>query len=170
MPSLRNLCASTALLLAGALALGACGDDDADTASTPDASAPEAVTPATDATDAAAPMDAGAAEPTTVECVAGEGGDTVVEIADFLFVPTPAEVAAGGSVTFANTDDFPHSVWSEEREGGERAWETVGPDAAARAPENLATDDSSTCSFPAAGTYEFICGIHNTMRGTVTVG
>src|SRR5690349_15611154 len=109
------------------LALGACGDDDV--------AERDAASAATASTGGAA---SGDAAPATVTCVAGGGGDVEVRIEDFAFTPSPQTVAPGGSVTFTNTDDFPHSVWSvDETADGERAWESVGPDRMARAPENL---------------------------------
>ena len=125
-----------------ALGLGACGD------TTP---------PASEA--------AGA----TITCTTDDGGTTAVEIKDFMFGPADAEISAGESVTWTNGDDFPHSVWSDKRTDGKRSWQSVGPDASAALPEALPPMATSTCTFPKAGTYSYICGIHNTMRGTVTV-
>ena len=104
-----------------------------------------------------------------ITCTAEDGGSTTVAIQDFTFDPAETEIEAGESVTWTNGDDFPHSVWSEARTDGHRDWQSVGPDAKASLPEALPPDASSTCTFPAAGTYSYICGIHNTMRGTVTV-
>ena len=125
-----------------ALGLGACGD----------------TTP---------PADASAG--TTITCTKDDGGTKAVEIKDFMFGPADVEISAGDSVTWTNGDDFPHSVWSDKRTDGKRDWESVGPDASASLPEALPPMGSSTCTFPKAGTYSYICGIHNTMRGTVTV-
>jgi plastocyanin len=105
----------------------------------------------------------------TVGCEAGEGGTATVAIEDFQFQPDEVTVAAGESVTWANRDGTTHSVWSEERSTGERVWESVGAEPTARAPENLAEGDASTCAFPEPGTYAYLCGIHNSMLGTVVV-
>lgn len=133
------------LLLTTTIALGACGDDD-------------------DTSDGAA-TDDGAA----VSCAAGNGGETTVAIEDFQFQPGEVTIAAGQAVTWVNRDGAPHAVWSEERTTGERAWQSVGADSEARAPENLAEGDASTCTFAEPGTYAYLCGIHNTMHGTVVV-
>jgi plastocyanin len=150
-----------ALLAAGTLfLLAGCGDDDAAERAATATTAPAAASPSSPSS-----------SPSTVTCEAGGGGDVEVRIVDFAFTPTPQTVAAGGSVTFTNTDAFPHSVWSvDDDDAGDPAWQSVGNEPTARAPENLDTDVSSTCTFPAApGTYEFICGIHNTMHGRITV-
>src|SRR3954452_8097540 len=129
------------VLLPLALALAACGDDSA---------------PADDASGAA------------ITCTAEDGGSTAVEIQDFMFAPADAQIDAGQSVTWTNGDDFPHSVHSEKGTDGKTDWQSVGPDAKASLPEALPPKATSTCTFPKAGTYSYICGIHNTMRGTVT--
>src|SRR5262245_35842569 len=112
-----------------ALGLGACGD------TTP---------PADEATG------------TTITCPEEGGGTEGVAIEDFTFGPAETEIAAGDSVTWTNGDDFAHSVWSEERTGGKRDWESVGPDPMATLPEALPAGASSTCSFPKAGTYAYL--------------
>jgi plastocyanin len=117
--------------------------------------------------DTSPPADASAG--TTITCTADGDGDVAVAIQDFMFDPAGAEVQAGQSVTWTNGDDAPHSVWSEARTQGAREWESVGPDPAATLPEALPKGATSTCTFPEAGTYAYVCGIHNTMRGTVTV-
>jgi plastocyanin len=151
-----RLLATTAA--AASFALAACGDDDAVAGA--DASA-----------------DAGTAtmgselmgDATTVTCVAGDVGDDEVAIASFTFRPAPLEVEAGASVTFTNQDATDHSVWSDERVDGDPAWESIGSDPAFRLPEVLHGGDSSTCTFPAAGTYEYRCGVHNSMTGSIVV-
>ena len=136
-----------------ALLLGACGDDD------PNAGA-STTAPAVDGGDA-----------TTVTCEAGDGdgGDADVDIVRFTFDPASLEVEAGESVTFTNQDATDHSVWSEQRAGGAPAWESIGSDPEFRLPEVLHEGDASTCMFPAAGTYEYLCGVHNSMTGTIVV-
>jgi plastocyanin len=134
-----------------ALLLGACGGDD------PGAEASTTV-----------PAVAGG-DPTAVSCVAGATGDEEVDIVRFTFDPATLEVEAGAGVTFTNQDATDHSVWSAERDGGDPVWESVGSDPAFRLPEVLHGGDASTCTFPAAGTYEYLCGVHNSMTGTIVV-
>ncbi len=134
-----------------ALLLGACGDDD------PNAGA-STTAPAVDGGDA-----------TTVTCEAGDGGDADVDIVRFTFDPASLEVEAGESVTFTNQDATDHSVWSEQRASGAPAWESIGSDPEFRLLEVLHEGDASTCTIPAAGTYEYLCGVHNSMTGTIVV-
>lgn len=152
-----------AIIGIGLLALVGCGDDDppAESAS-PTASAPAAAPAADDAT--------AAADPASVTCVAGDGGQEAVAITGFTFQPGDTAVDAGGSVTFTNDDSTPHSVWSADRIDGDPAFESAGADPAARLPELLQEGDASTCTFPAPGTYEYLCGVHNNMTGTISVG
>jgi plastocyanin len=72
-------------------------------------------------------------------------------------------------VTFTNADATDHSVWSDERIDGDPAWQSVGSDPEFRLPEVLHEGDASTCTFPVAGTYEYLCGVHNSMTGTIIV-
>jgi plastocyanin len=152
--------------IAAALLLGACGDDDGASAGTTTSASPGP------ADEAAADGGGGAG---TVSCVAGPGdgmGDpdaTDVEISGFTFRPGEVEIDAGTAVTFTNEDEADHSVWSAERVDGSPAWESVGADPEARLPEVLHQGDASTCTFDAAGTYEYLCGVHNSMTGTVVV-
>jgi plastocyanin len=97
---------------------------------------------------------------------AASGGDAAddgpapegsVDIADFAFGPADVTVAAGTAVTWTNRDGSPHSIQDD-----------TGDDLF---PESDELDQGDTFSFTYAdpGTYAYICGIHNYMRGTVTV-
>jgi plastocyanin len=97
--------------------------------------------------DAGEPADAG--EPT-----AEAPAQATVAIGDRVFRPGNVTIAAGGSVTWRNDDDRPHTATGI---GGEFDTGTLAPGESARA------------SFPQAGTYPFLCLIHPDMRGTVTV-
>jgi plastocyanin len=84
-------------------------------------------------------------------------GDGAVRIADFAFDPVDVTVPAGTEVTWTNTDGSPHSIQDDS-----------GRDLFAES-DDLATDDTFSFAYPEPGTYPYICGIHNYMRGTVTV-
>ena len=88
------------------------------------------------------------------EAEAADGG---VTIADFAFDPVDLSVPAGTAVTWTNTDGSPHSI---QDDSGRELF-----------PESDDLDSGDTFSFTYAepGTYEYLCGIHNYMRGTVTV-
>jgi plastocyanin len=161
--------------IAAVLLLGACGDegDGADAATTSPGPADSAMT---DGGDGGASSDpgaggAGAGDASTVSCTAGAAGEgaTDVEISGFTFRPGDVEIEAGSSVTFTNGDGADHSVWSAERVDGDPAWLSAGSDPEFRLPEVLHEGDASTCTFVAPGTYEYLCGVHNSMTGTVVV-
>jgi plastocyanin len=77
-----------------------------------------------------------------------------VAIADFAFSPERVAAAAGTTVTWTNGDGFAHSV--------------VATDDSFRS-EDLNPDDTFPHTFSEPGTYRYMCGIHNSMTGSVTV-
>lgn len=129
-------------MLAAAL-LGACGGDDDDAANG------DATTEATETT-----SEATATESPSEDAAAG--GDTVT-IEQSRFSPDPLEVAAGTEVTFENLDPFAHTVTSAEGS-------VVEFDSG-----DLGQDDTFTQTFDEAGTFEYVCEIHPTMRAEVVV-
>jgi hypothetical protein len=76
-----------------------------------------------------------------------------VAIYDFRFDPAPVAVMPGEMVSWQADGAYPHSVQFE----GE----------AELAPPSV--DFSASKSFPSAGTYRYVCGVHPSMRGTVYV-
>ncbi|MEW6155281.1 MAG: cupredoxin family copper-binding protein [Actinomycetota bacterium] len=78
-----------------------------------------------------------------------------VDIVEFNFKPQTITVDAGTTVTWTNSDTFPHSVKAE----GDAF--PVSPD--------MAQGQTYSFTFTQAGTYAYFCGIHNSMVGTVTV-
>lgn len=93
-----------------------------------------------DSTSTGAPMDAAA---------------QTVGIVEFAFDPAELTIAAGGSVVFDNGDDFAHTAEAED--GSFDTGDIAGG----------ASSDAVTFDEP--GTYDYVCGIHNYMRGTITV-
>lgn len=86
--------------------------------------------------------------------VAAKPSDSVaVSIADFKFDAAEVNVSLGGSVTWTNTDDQPHTATS-----------SGNFDAGAMDPSG-----SSTVEFPTAGTFTYVCSFHPFMTGTVVV-
>jgi plastocyanin len=81
-------------------------------------------------------------------------GPASVTIADFTFGPGDLTVPAGTTVTWTNDDPFAHTL--------------VAVDGSFTSPE-LAGGDQFEFTFEAAGTYAYVCGIHPSMAGTVTV-
>jgi plastocyanin len=82
-------------------------------------------------------------------------GPGVVSIADFLFGPEKVTVAAGAPITWVNTDSSPHQVTIR----GAKPQRTAV----------LLTGQSAQLSIAEAGSYEYICGLHPAMKGTIEV-
>ena len=80
-------------------------------------------------------------------------GDAVA-ITDFKFDPPSLSVKVGTTVTWTNKDEEPHSV--------------VAPGGAFHS-STLGTGATFSYTFTAPGTFDYICGIHPFMPGTVTV-
>lgn len=80
-------------------------------------------------------------------------GDAVT-ITDFKFDPPSLSVKAGTTVTWTNKDEEPHSVVAS---GGAFRSSTMG------------TGATFSYTFTAPGTFDYVCGIHPFMPGTVTV-
>lgn len=76
-----------------------------------------------------------------------------VAIADFAYNPASANVAVGGSLTWANADSAPHTVTFDS-----------GPDCG-----RMGTGGTVSATFSSAGTFTYLCTIHPTMKGTVVV-
>jgi plastocyanin len=111
-------------------------------ASTPGGAAASSAAPAASASAAAACADA--TEAATVE----------VGIANFAFDPATAQAKVGDVVEWTNNDSAPHSAVI---------------DGASCATETLAGGQSGALVFNEPGTYNYVCGIHAQMKGTVEV-
>ena len=79
--------------------------------------------------------------------------EAAVEIADFAFGPAEITIAAGGTVTWTNTDNQAHTATSS----GNFDTGSIGPDATA------------SVTFDEPGTFTYICSFHPFMTGTITV-
>lgn len=99
----------------------------------------------------------GTASPASMEAsspappAAGAGA---VSIVDFGFEAVNLSVAAGSTVTWTNTGDATHTV----------KWSDGTPES-----PGLANAETYERTFDTAGTYPYVCGIHGTMAGTITV-
>jgi plastocyanin len=83
-------------------------------------------------------------------------GPAAVEIVDFAFTPTPLVVRPGGTVTWTNDDDAAHSIS-----------DTSPLRTATSKP--LSKGEQFSITYSKAGTYPYVCGIHNYMQGSVEV-
>lgn len=82
---------------------------------------------------------------------------TKVAVKDFVFAPEAIKVKTGDTVTWTNEDDFDHSVQIDSLELESPKF---GP---------MTAPVSYSYQFTKAGTYEYLCGVHNSMTGTVVV-
>jgi plastocyanin len=87
--------------------------------------------------------------------VAKRSGPGIVSISEFMFGPQKVSVQAGSSINWINTDDSPHQV-------------TVQGQSEFRSPV-LLKGQNTEIAFPHAGTYDYICGLHPGMKGTIEV-
>ena len=81
-------------------------------------------------------------------------GPGAVSIIDFGFQPADLTVAAGSTVTWTNTGAATHTV----------KWSDGTPELS-----GLAAGATYDRTFDAAGSYPYVCGIHGSMSGTITV-
>ena len=88
----------------------------------------------------------------------GSGAATVtksVTISNFMYSPMTASVAPGSTVTVTNKDSVTHTLTAT---GGQFDTGDSGP------------GQTKTFTAPAkAGTYSYICNIHQYMKGTIVV-
>lgn len=101
----------------------------------------------------AGPKDAGGNvnEPATAS-----GGKTVqVKMKDILFVPDRITARVGQTVRWTNTDDLTHTVKAEK--------------GATFASKGLSKGDTYKAKLTKTGTISYVCTIHPSQRGTITV-
>jgi plastocyanin len=96
------------------------------------------------------PSTGGAPTATASAPVAGEQ----VSIDNFAFAPATLTVKVGGTVTWTNRDEEPHTV--------------AANDGTFHSP-GMGTGATFSHTFPAAGTFDYVCSIHPMMHGTVVV-
>ena len=101
--------------------------------------------------DTSAPAAAGGAT-TAAAPAAGAGA---VTIKGFSFAPGDLSVKVGTKVTWTNEDSAKHKIKSDDG--------TFDSDA-------LGQGDTFEHTFDTAGTFAYICSIHPSMKGTITVG
>lgn len=102
----------------------------------------------------------GSSTKTTSSTSSGSGasGGTSVMIKNFSFEPQTLTVKVGSTVTWTNQDSTPHTVQFSNK--------SIPPSADLSAGGGQSTYSHT---FSAAGTYPYICGIHNSMTGTIKV-
>jgi plastocyanin len=80
-------------------------------------------------------------------------GDQVA-IDNFAFAPATLTVTAGGTVTWTNRDEEPHTV--------------AASDGSFHSP-GMGTGATFSHTFSAPGKFDYVCSIHPSMHGTVVV-
>jgi plastocyanin len=104
----------------------------------------------------AAAAEAGEAAPEEASPAAAAAAEaTAVEIKGFAFNPPSITIPAGGSVTWTNQDNAPHTATGIDREALQSG--------------ALAFGESYTQTFDTAGSYDYFCEFHANMKGTVVV-
>lgn len=79
---------------------------------------------------------------------------TTIAIDNFMFTPMTVSVPVGGTVTWVNNDDIPHTVRAV--------------DGSFHSPA-LDTDEHYSFTFTKAGVYSYFCSIHPKMVAKVIV-
>lgn len=93
--------------------------------------------------------------PTTVsDGVGGDGDDTVVTVSGFSFEPQPLEAKVGQEVVWENEDTVLHTATAED---GSFDVELDG------------AGSSGRHTFTEAGTYDYLCSVHESMTGQIVV-
>lgn len=82
------------------------------------------------------------------------GANAQIDIVDFAFNPATLTVATGASVTWKNGDGVAHSIRSKD---------------AAFDEQRMESGATAMVTFSKPGSYAYVCGIHNSMTGTIVV-
>ncbi|HEX2129378.1 MAG TPA: plastocyanin/azurin family copper-binding protein [Solirubrobacterales bacterium] len=91
------------------------------------------------------------------EATGAQPAGTQATINTFMYEPDPVEVVAGDTVTWTNEDDILHTV-------------TATKTAESRFDERLdGAGTTAEVTFDEPGTYEYICSVHDGMKGSVVV-
>jgi plastocyanin len=133
---------SFVLVLGGVLLLSACSYNNQSYPS------PAAVVPAPDQNAAAVNNAPNVSTPTPAK----KNDAALISVKDFSFTPATMTVPKGTTITWINNDSAPHQI-----------------SAAGFSSERLATGQSFSFTFNTVGTFDYICSIHPSMRGTIIV-
>lgn len=138
------------VIVAGLLLAACAAEDSGDTTIAPTTPAPETTVAETTPPTTAAPATTASADTTTPP---DDSAGAEITIAGSSF-GGPVTVSVGETVEVTNTDAIPHT-WTSETGVFNSG--------------SLGQGDSFSFTFEEAGTYPFICSIHPSMTGTVTV-
>lgn len=87
--------------------------------------------------------------------VPGRGDSALVDQAKMLFIPFLSVIAVGGSVTFANSDPFPHNVYTTDHEKFNLGM--------------VSQHARRAHAFKQSGAYRLLCNLHPNMLAEVFV-
>jgi len=79
----------------------------------------------------------------------------LIDISNNSFSPSSLTVPAGATVTWKNDDPYAHTVTMQGKNGFDSG--------------NLDSGKTFSQTFTKPGTYQYICSIHPSMAGTITV-
>ena len=96
--------------------------------------------------------------PASPSAAGGGAKGASVTIKGFAFGPGSVTISKGQSVTFANNDSTTHTVSSG-----------TAPTKDGKFDKELAGGSETTITFDSAGTFNYFCNIHQSMKGTVVV-
>jgi plastocyanin len=83
-----------------------------------------------------------------------QASEVKVTIANFAFDPGTITVATGTTVTWTNNDTASHNITGDDGTWGSNS---------------LAIGDTFSHTFSKPGTFSYHCGVHPSMKGTITV-
>jgi amicyanin len=110
-----------------------------------------ASTVSTEASETQGQQNSESAATTATETQAPAAGNKIA-IENFAFNPSEMQIKIGETVTWTNMDSAPHTVKSDSFQS-----------------DTLNNGDSFSFTFDKAGTYDYICGVHPTMKGKIIV-
>jgi plastocyanin len=147
--------AAVTSIAAAVLAVAACGSSGSSTSSGA-GSGDRSYGGGGATTAGAAATTAAGGEATTAASGGGApaAGAGAVTIKDFAFDPGDLTIAKGTTVTWKNDDSATHRIKS-----GDGSFDS----------KDLKNGDSFDHTFDTAGTFDYICGIHPSMKGKITV-
>ncbi len=135
-----------AATFAAALALGACGDDD-DTAT-------KAGSTETSGSTVADQMGGTTTTPPDAANAGAGAGDGAIAIKNFKFEPETLKAKVGDQIKVTNEDSATHTLTAKDK-----SFDTG----------NLDEGADGTITVSKAGTFDYICNIHDYMKGTIEV-
>jgi plastocyanin len=83
-----------------------------------------------------------------------QSGEAKVSIANFAFDPAILTITTGSTVTWTNNDTVSHNIAADDGSWGSNS---------------LAKGDTFSYTFTQAGIFSYHCGVHPSMKATITV-